>query len=120
MRLPKWPKEITMLGHTYSVSAKPTVEDENGSEIEGQTNDITKKIEVKIQKNKAEMWSTLIHEMGHAWLRESGLESNMSADMEEMIVISLERHFVPTLLDLVGKGHISHIKASTPATKKGK
>jgi len=120
MRLPKWPKEVSILGTTYAVIAADTVPSDEGDLCEGLMDEEAKKIWIRKNKDKSCMWSTLIHEIGHVWLRESGLEGNMSADMEEMIVISLEKHFAPALLGLIGKGHITSMKASNPAAKRGK
>ena len=115
--MPKWPKEIRMLGATYSVEVRKEVL-LDGEPHSGLTDEEGQKILVEKSTDKPLMWSTLIHEMGHMWLRESGLVGNMSDDMEEMIVISLEKHFAPALLEMIGKGHITSMKTSKPASKR--
>lgn len=98
-RIP-WPKEVDILGTSYRVDVVELV-DEDGSRGETEVNE--KLIKVKRDKKKV-MWSTLFHEMAHAWLEESQFTAYLTDDkVEETLVCMIENQFIPALFKAMSK-----------------
>lgn len=98
-RLP-WPKEVDILDVKYSVEVADKVDDEDS---QGETEVSEKLIKIKRAKKNV-MWSTLFHEMAHAWLEESQFTAYLTDDkVEEMLVCMIEKQFIPALFKAMSK-----------------
>lgn len=113
----KWPTEINVLGKLYAVKVEESLTDDDGKEVAGLTCKEEKWIKVEKEADVGLMWQTLFHEVAHAWMCESGVDGQLSDDLEESVVISIERHLVPIVLELVGKSNVIRPKKVVKKTK---
>lgn len=97
-----WPKSVTVLGQGYDVAVVDHIDDEG---TRGDCNVQRHAIRVK-QDSDDWNWSTLLHELAHAWLEESKLNTHLSDELEELLVVCIEQQFLPLVFELLGKRSI--------------
>lgn len=93
-----WPKEVSILDVPYTVLVVDEIDEDNSR---GET--LLEERVIKVRKEpKKIMWSTLFHEMAHAWLEESQFTAYLTDDkVEEMLVCMIEKQFLPAIFQVI-------------------
>ncbi len=83
---------ISIMGFSYTVSLLPVVTDEDGVELSGHMDSSTRQIEISVKANPTPdlQEQTLLHEIIHICLNNSGLSEAMGEKLEEATTVALE------------------------------
>lgn len=94
---PKVKKSVPVMGQKYSIEYYDNIKTDDKEDVYGDTDKGKKRIRIDLSNNKSQslVRSTLLHEVLHAILSQSGLDNLLTDEVEEAIVVAIEHGLFP-------------------------